>query len=72
MLYGVIVIGDNYLRYKNYELLKNEFKSIKWEAIISKKSIIREKIKEIEIHKNFKNPKIPDEFLEQILRNVGC
>ena len=37
---------------------------------LSKKSIIREKIKEIEIHKNFKNPKIPDEFLEQILKNV--
>ena len=37
---------------------------------LSKKSIIREKIKEIEIHKNFKNPKIPDKFLEQILRNV--
>ena len=37
---------------------------------LSKKSIIREKIKEIEINKNFKNPKIPDKFLEQILRNI--
>jgi len=37
---------------------------------LSKKSIIREKIKKIEILKSFKNPKIPDEFLEQILRNV--
>ena len=36
-LYGVIGIGDNYLRFKNYELLKNQFKSIKWETIISKK-----------------------------------
>jgi peptidyl-prolyl cis-trans isomerase SurA len=37
---------------------------------LSKKSIIREKIKTIEIHKNFINPKIPDKFLEKILKNV--
>ena len=36
----------------------------------SKKSIIQEKIKKIEIEKNFNNPNIPAEFLEQILRSV--
>ena len=36
----------------------------------SKKSIIQEKIKKIEIEKNFNNPNIPPEFLEQILRSV--
>ena len=38
--------------------------------IIAKKSIIREKIKKIEILKNFENPKIPEKYLEQILQNV--
>jgi len=36
----------------------------------SKRSIINEKIKKIEIDKNFNNPKIPQKFLEQILSNV--
>ena len=37
---------------------------------ISKKSIIREKVKDIEINKNFKNPNVPDNYIEQILKNV--
>ena len=37
---------------------------------ISKKSIIREKVKFIEINKNFKNPNVPDNIIEQILKNV--
>jgi peptidyl-prolyl cis-trans isomerase SurA len=37
---------------------------------IAKKSILQEKIKKIEIEKNFNNPKIPEKFLEQILQNV--
>ena len=37
---------------------------------LSKKSILQEKIKKIEIEKNFNNPKIPQEFLERILQNV--
>ena len=37
---------------------------------LSKKSIIQEKIKEIEINKNFNNPKLPDEFLEKIIKNL--
>jgi peptidyl-prolyl cis-trans isomerase SurA len=36
----------------------------------SKKSIIQEKIKQIEIRKNFKESKIEQKFLEQILKNV--
>jgi peptidyl-prolyl cis-trans isomerase SurA len=31
---------------------------------------LQEKIKKIEIEKNFNNPKIPQKFLEQILRNI--
>ena len=37
---------------------------------LSKRSIIQEKIKKIEIDKNFNNPKIPQKILEQILKNV--
>ena len=37
---------------------------------LSKKSIVQEKIKKIEIEKNFNNPKIPQKILEQILKNV--
>ena len=36
----------------------------------SKKSAIQEKIKKIEIEKNFNKPMVPQEFLEQILQNV--
>ena len=37
---------------------------------LSKRSILQETIKRIEIEKNFNNPQIPQEFLEQILKNV--
>ena len=37
---------------------------------LSKRSIIQEKIKKIEVENNFNNPKIPEEFINQILRNV--
>ena len=37
---------------------------------LSKRSIIREKIKKIEIEKNFNNPEVPQQFLNQILKNV--
>tara|TARA_Y100000389_G_scaffold152546_1_gene152595 strand:- start:130 stop:1059 length:930 start_codon:yes stop_codon:yes gene_type:complete len=37
---------------------------------LSKRSILQEKIKKIEIDKNFKNPEIPEKFQEQILKNV--
>ena len=58
--------------YKYLIALNPSIKNSKEEEIIkiSKRSIIREKIKKIEIKKNFKNPKIPEEFLLQILRNI--
>ena len=37
---------------------------------ISKKSIIREKVKNIEINNRFKNPNVPEKFIEQILKDV--
>ena len=37
---------------------------------ISKKSLIKEKIKEIEILKNFEKPDVPDEILEQFIKNI--
>ena len=36
----------------------------------SKKSLLQEKIKKLEIEKNFKNPKIPQKFMQQILQTV--
>ena len=57
----------------NYLITLNpNIKNSKRDDIIelSKRSILQEKIKKIEIEKNFNNPKIPQEFLEQILRNV--
>jgi len=37
---------------------------------LAKRSVLQEKIKKIEIEKNFNNPKIPQKFIEQILQNV--
>jgi peptidyl-prolyl cis-trans isomerase SurA len=58
--------------YKYLIALNPSLKNSKKEDLIklSKRSIIQEKIKEIEIKKNFNNPKIPQNFLEQILQNV--
>jgi peptidyl-prolyl cis-trans isomerase SurA len=52
--------------------LNPALKNSKKEDIIklSKKSIINEKIKNIEVKKNFKNPKLPEEFFDKILQNV--
>ena len=52
--------------------LNPSIKNFKKDDIIklSKRSILQEKIKKIEIDKNFNNPKIPQKFLEQILQNV--
>ena len=36
----------------------------------SKKSLLQEKIKKLEIEKNFKNSKIPQKFMQQILQTV--
>ena len=37
---------------------------------LAKRSVLHEKIKKIEIEKNFDNPKIPQKFINQILQNV--
>ena len=37
---------------------------------LSRRSIIQEKIKKIEIQNNFNNPKVPQEYIQQILKNV--
>ena len=37
---------------------------------ISKKSIIQEKIKSIEISKTFENPSLPKDFLEKLIKNI--
>ena len=37
---------------------------------ISTKSLIQEKIKNLEIQKNFENPKISEEFLKELLKNI--
>ena len=39
-LYGVIGIGDNYIRFKKYESLKKQFKNLRWATIISNKSTL--------------------------------
>jgi len=58
--------------YKYLTALNPNIKNSKKDDLIklSKKSIIQEEIKKIEIKKNFNNPKIPQKFLEQILQNV--
>ena len=58
--------------YKYLVALNPSIKNSKKEDIIklSKRSVIQEKIKKIEIEKNFKNPKLPKEYFEQILQNV--
>ena len=57
----------------NYlSVLNPNFKKINQNEKIrfSKKSIVQEKIKKIEILKNFENPKLPDEYLESLLANI--
>ena len=58
--------------YKYLIALNPTVKNSKKDDIIklAKRSILQEKIKKIEIEKNFNNPKIPKKFLEQILQNV--
>ena len=58
--------------YKYLIALNPNIKNSKKEDLmkLSKKSVLQEKIKKIEIEKNFNNPKIPQKFLEQILQNI--
>ena len=61
---------NNELKY--LAALNPSIKNINNEEIIklAKRSIMQEKIKKIEIEKNFNNPEIPEKFLEQILQRV--
>ena len=58
--------------YKYLIALNPNIKNSKKDDVIklSKRSVIQEKIKRIEIEKNFNNPEIPKKYLEQILENV--
>ena len=68
----IITSLDVINEYKYLVALNPTFKNSKKDDIIelSKKSILQEKIKKIEIDKNFNNPKIPQKFLDQILQNI--
>ena len=68
----IITSMDVNNEYKYLIALNPNIKDSKKDDILklSKRSILQEKIKKIEIEKNFNNPKIPQEFLEQILQNV--
>ena len=52
--------------------LNPNFKKINQQEkiIFSKKSVVQEKIKQIEIFKNFDNPKLPDEYLDSLMVNI--
>jgi len=68
----IITSLDIINEYKYLVSLNPRLKNIDKERIakFSKKSIIQEKIKKIEIEKNFDKPKIPEKYLEQILKNI--
>ena len=68
----VITSLDVNNEYKYLVALNPSLKNSKKKNIIklSKKSVLMEKIKKIEIEKNFNSPKIPQKFIEQILQNV--
>ena len=68
----IITTLDVNNEYKYLVTLNPSIKNFKKDDIIklSKRSILQEKIKKIEIEKNFDNTKIPQKFLEQILQNV--
>ena len=68
----IITSLDINSEYKYLIVLNPNIKNLKKEDLIklSKKSIIQEKIKRIEIEKNFNNPKLPQEFFEKILQNI--
>ena len=68
----IITSVDVNNEYKYLIALNPNLKNSKKKDVIkiSERSIIQEKIKKIEIDKNFNNPKIPQIILENILRNV--
>jgi len=68
----IVTTIDIEKEYRYLISLNNNLKKMSQNEIIeiSKKSIIRERIKIIEINKSFKDPKIPEEILQQILKNI--
>ena len=58
--------------YKYLITLNPDIKRSNKEDIIklSKRSILQERIKKIEINKNFNNPKVPEKFLKQIIQSL--
>ena len=62
----IITSMDVNNEYKYLVALNPSIKNSKKDDILklSKRSILQEKIKKIEIEKNFNNPQIPQEFLE--------
>ena len=68
----IITSLDVINEYKYLVTLNPNIKNSNKEEIIklSKRSIIQERIKKIEIEKNFENPKVPEKFLEQIMKNI--
>ena len=68
----IITSQDVNNEYKYLIALNPSLKNSKKQDIIklSKRSIINERIKKIEIEKNFNNPQIPKKFLDRILQNV--
>ena len=58
--------------FKYLSVLNSNLKELDKETIfnISNQSIIREKIKKIEVLKNFKDLRIEDEYLNQLLKNI--
>ncbi|MDB3919875.1 peptidylprolyl isomerase [Candidatus Pelagibacter sp.] len=55
----LLILNDNLKKFNEKEIFE-----------ISKRSIVREKIKNIEIKKKFRNPNVPKDFIEQILKNI--
>ena len=68
----IITSLDIQNEYKYLIALNPDIKKSNKEDIIklSKRSILQERIKKIEINNNFNNPKIPEKFLKQIMQNI--
>ena len=68
----IITSQDIKNEYKYLLVLNNDMSKLEENKIfeISKKSIIREKIKKIEISKNFKEMIVDEEYLDNIFANI--
>jgi len=68
----IITSLDIQNEYKYLIALNPDIKKSNKEDIVklSKRSILQERIKKIEINKNFNNPKVPEKFLKQIIQSL--